>query len=109
MSSDESSSAPAPVEIKPAEETLDEKTHETFHTETLAEMAQLDNDGQPRPSDVSGAVPLSSGDVMSGLTPEQSEGVMNLTREIVEKIVWEVVPDLAETIIREKIEALLKK
>jgi len=109
MSSDESSAVPEPVEIKPPDKTADEKATETFHTETLAEMAQLDNDGQPRPSDVSGAVPLSSGDVLSGLTPEQSEGVMNLTREVVEKIVWEVVPDLAETIIREKIEALLKK
>ena len=105
MSSDERSATPAPIEIKPA----DKKSPETFHTETLAEMAQLDKDGRPKASDVTGALPLSSGEITSGLTPEQSEGVMKLTREVIEKVVWEVVPDLAEMIIREKIEALLKK
>jgi CheY-like chemotaxis protein len=43
-----------------------------------------------------------------GLTPEQVQGVLALTREVVERVVWEVVPDLAETIIREEIKRLTK-
>jgi hypothetical protein len=31
------------------------------------------------------------------------------SRELIEKIVWEVVPDLAETIIREELDRLLKQ
>ena len=41
-----------------------------------------------------------------GLTPAQIEGVLALSREVIERVVWEVVPDLAETIIREEIKRL---
>lgn len=41
-----------------------------------------------------------------GLTAEQVEGVLALSREVIEKVVWEVVPDLAETLIREEIRRL---
>lgn len=41
-----------------------------------------------------------------GLSREQIEGVLGLSREIIERVVWEVVPDLAETIIREEIKRL---
>jgi hypothetical protein len=41
-----------------------------------------------------------------GLTREQIEGVLGLSREIIERVVWEVVPDLAEVIIREEIRRL---
>jgi CheY-like chemotaxis protein len=41
-----------------------------------------------------------------GLTPEQVAGVLLLSREVVEKVVWEVVPVLAETMIREEIKRL---
>jgi len=41
-----------------------------------------------------------------GLTKEQVEGVLALSREIVEQVVWEVVPQLAETIIKEEIQRL---
>jgi len=41
-----------------------------------------------------------------GLTPAQVEAVLSLSREIVEKVVWEVVPVLAETIIKEEIKRL---
>ncbi|MBI2892081.1 MAG: response regulator [Deltaproteobacteria bacterium] len=43
-----------------------------------------------------------------GLTPEQSAAVVKLTREVVERVVWEVVPDLAETLIKEEIQRLTK-
>ena len=41
-----------------------------------------------------------------GLTKDQVEGVLALSREIVEQVVWEVVPQLAETIIKEEIRRL---
>jgi CheY-like chemotaxis protein len=41
-----------------------------------------------------------------GLTPDQVAGVLALSREVIERVVWEVVPDLAETVIREEIQRL---
>ena len=41
-----------------------------------------------------------------GLTKEQIEGVLALSREVVEQVVWEVVPELAETLIKEEIKRL---
>lgn len=41
-----------------------------------------------------------------GLTAQQIEGVLALSREVVEKVVWEVVPVLAETLIKEEIQRL---
>lgn len=41
-----------------------------------------------------------------GLTKDQIAGVLALSREVVEQVVWEVVPVLAETMIREEIRRL---
>jgi CheY-like chemotaxis protein len=41
-----------------------------------------------------------------GLTPQQAEAITALTREVVERVVWEVVPVLAETMIREELKRL---
>jgi DNA-binding response OmpR family regulator len=43
-----------------------------------------------------------------GLTPAQVEAVTALSREIVERVVWEIVPVLAETIIKEELSRLTK-
>jgi CheY-like chemotaxis protein len=43
-----------------------------------------------------------------GLTPAQIEGVLSLSREVVEKVVWEVVPTLAEVMIKEEISRLTR-
>jgi CheY-like chemotaxis protein len=43
-----------------------------------------------------------------GLTPAQVEAVAALSREVVERVVWEVVPVLAETLIREELSRLTK-
>jgi hypothetical protein len=43
-----------------------------------------------------------------GLTPAQVEGVLALSRDVVERVVWEVVPQLAETIIKEEIARLTR-
>jgi CheY-like chemotaxis protein len=41
-----------------------------------------------------------------GLTPQQVEAITALTRDVVERVVWEVVPTLAETMIREELKRL---
>jgi hypothetical protein len=41
-----------------------------------------------------------------GLTKDQIAGVLALSRELLEQVVWEVVPVLAETMIREEIKRL---
>jgi CheY-like chemotaxis protein len=41
-----------------------------------------------------------------GLSKEQIEGVLALSREVVEQVVWEVVPVLAEQLIKEEIKRL---
>jgi len=43
-----------------------------------------------------------------GLSSAQVEAVLSLSREVVEQVVWEVVPTLAETIIKEEIKRLLQ-
>ena len=44
-----------------------------------------------------------------GLSPQQADAVMALSREVVERVVWEVVPQLAETIIKEEIARLTRE
>ena len=44
-----------------------------------------------------------------GLTKEQVTAVLALSREVVEKVVWEVVPTLAETLIKEEIQRLTRE
>ena len=44
-----------------------------------------------------------------GLSPEQADAVLALSREVVEKVVWEVVPQLAELLIKEEIARLTKE
>jgi len=41
-----------------------------------------------------------------GLNSDQVNGVLALSRDVIERVVWEVVPDLAETLIREEIRRL---
>jgi CheY-like chemotaxis protein len=41
-----------------------------------------------------------------GLSREQVESVLALSRDVVERVVWEVVPPLAEALIKEEIERL---
>lgn len=43
-----------------------------------------------------------------GLSPAQADAVLALSRDVVERVVWEVVPQLAETMIKEEIQRLMK-
>ncbi|MDF2695469.1 MAG: response regulator receiver protein, partial [Labilithrix sp.] len=56
---------------------------------------------------VNGALSGKLGDL--GLTPQQADAVLALSREVVERVVWEVVPQLAEAIIKEEIARLTKE
>ncbi len=62
-----------------------------------------------RPPIVAAAV-SAMGDKLSGLglSSAQAEAVMALSREVVERVVWEVVPVLAETIIKEELSRLTR-
>ena len=44
-----------------------------------------------------------------GLSPAQADAVMALSREVVERVVWEVVPQLAETMIKDEIQRLMRE
>jgi len=44
-----------------------------------------------------------------GLSAEQVQGVLALSREVIERVVWEVVPTLAETMIKEEIARLTQE
>jgi hypothetical protein len=44
-----------------------------------------------------------------GLSPQQVEAVLALSRDLVERVVWEVVPALAEALIKEEIVRLTKE
>lgn len=63
---------------------------------------------------VGGAVDRANGQLAGklgelGLSPAQADAVMALSREVVERVVWEVVPQLAETMIKEEIQRLMKE
>lgn len=43
------------------------------------------------------------------LTAEQTQAILALSREVIERVVWEVVPVLAETLIKEEIQRLTRE
>lgn len=68
----------------------------------------------PPPAAAAEAVAQASSEVASraaglGLTSQQLEAITALSREVVEKAVWEVVPALAETLIKEEIARLTRE
>jgi CheY-like chemotaxis protein len=46
---------------------------------------------------------------IEGVSADQLKTIQKLTAEVIEKVVWEVVPELAETIIKEEISKLLEE
>jgi DNA-binding response OmpR family regulator len=65
-------------------------------------------------SPVSAAVASANGQLVTklgdlGLTAQQADAVLALSREVVERVVWEVVPQLAEALIKEEIARLTKE
>ena len=79
------------------------------HPPAPAPVAPPARAAEPAPvaAAVNGHLASKLGDL--GLSPAQVEGVLALSREVVERVVWEVVPQLAETIIKEEIARLTKE
>ncbi len=68
--------------------------------------------GAPKAASVGTRVDAAAEQIASsieGITPIQAAAIQTLTREIIERVVWEVVPDLAELIIKEELSKLLKE
>jgi CheY-like chemotaxis protein len=66
---------------------------------------------KPAAAAVSVAAALTNGELEHklhglGLTAEQANAVLSLSREVIERVVWEIVPDLAEALIKEEIRRL---
>lgn len=86
----ERSAPPALGKLPPRDEV------EEFADETVVEIAQPKMDAKPS-------------EKASNLSPQQIEAIRAVAREVIEHVVWEVVPDLAETIIKEELEKLLRE
>jgi len=111
---------PPPPRKAPARPVLELAEEEV--TATVAEVAKQAPKpvsrptpaGQAGPTPATGVVAVAtapSGDMaakLSGLGLDQAQiaGVLALSREVIEQVVWEVVPDLAETLIKEEIRRL---
>ena len=68
----------------------------------ISRPAATDTAGAALPADFAGKL----GGL--GLSSAQVEAVLSLSREVVEQVVWEVVPTLAETIIKEELKRLMQ-
>ena len=128
------SEKPKQEEVAPIE--IDDETGDDADIQvgTLAELAQTNEKGEmlepthevdaveidepvapatpPAKPAVEEMIETAAADVaakVGGLTPEQAEAIRTLTAEVIEQVVWEIVPDLAETIIQERIDKLLEK
>ncbi|MDB4932275.1 MAG: response regulator receiver protein, partial [Myxococcaceae bacterium] len=111
--------APTPpaTPIKPARVSSDDLLPE--HHEPGARISARPNPPVEPSSTPTPVIPVQASDIAKsvadqiaaktaslGLTPAQAEAVTALTREVVERVVWEVVPILAETLIREELKRL---
>jgi CheY-like chemotaxis protein len=122
---------PEPIELEDAEEL----EADSFQVSTLAEMAQMDEQGSQHPpitdsqevrlkADEPPAKKLPIEEAIQeqaltaaenlaqdieGVSADQLKTIQKLTAEVIEKVVWDVVPELAETIIKEEISKLLEE
>lgn len=126
--------APKPIPV-PAPAAVSAAPADPIKVSTLAELAQMGHDGAPVPQtaqkdaiDLSPPAPATAkpeprpeissridshvaavAQKIGGLSPEQVEAIRVLSTEIVERVVWEVVPELAETLIKEELARLLEE
>jgi len=97
--------AAKPAYAKPAPEMTATTPSATSHAPPAA-AAHVQAGGHVA-SAVNGQMSAKLGEL--GLTKDQAEAVMSLSRDIVERVVWEVVPQLAEVMIREELARLTKE
>jgi CheY-like chemotaxis protein len=108
--------APAPVPPPPAPAARPQPAPAaaTAAPQRAAAVAPATAPAAARPAPVAAAAPVA--EIASsalaqklgglGLSREQLEGVLALSREVIEQVVWEVVPELAEQLIKEEIKRL---
>ncbi len=78
-------------------------------TQPLIELDEPLTNPPPKPASTAASAATASGGALAsklgdlGLSQDQIDGVLLLSKEVIEQVVWEVVPELAETIIREEI------
>jgi DNA-binding response OmpR family regulator len=114
---------PAPVAEKPRSQTLVFGEAAPSPAPPSAKQAPIDVPkptpaaATPAPAPVAAAASAVSASVNGhlagklsdlGLNPSQADAVLALSREVVERVVWEVVPQLAEALIKEEITRLMK-
>jgi CheY-like chemotaxis protein len=91
--------APAPPAAKP--------------TATATPAAKVAPAPAPAAAAASAAVGAANGQLAAkmgemGLSSQQADAILALSRDLLEKVIWEVVPALAETLIKEEISRLTK-
>jgi CheY-like chemotaxis protein len=121
---------PPPVELEPApaeeEAPVEDVSEDTKPMEEAIELPSVDIDDEglvdeppklapmhefiPKPEEV-GEPPKAEDETPTREVepPVSKKEVEDMARDIIEKVVWEVVPQLAETILREEIEKLVKE
>jgi hypothetical protein len=103
---------PAEEEEKPAEEGIELPSVDIDDEGLVDEPPQLApmHEFIPKPEEVGEPPKLSDETPTREVEPPVSKKeVEDMARDIIEKVVWEVVPQLAETILREEIEKLVKE
>jgi CheY-like chemotaxis protein len=103
--------APAPPAPKPAAPPMAAKPAAPAPSPAPAPVAHAH---APAPSPAAHVAASANGQLAPklaqlGLTQTQIDGVLALSREVIEQVVWEVVPQLAETLIKEEIARLTKE
>jgi CheY-like chemotaxis protein len=106
--------APEPLEPKETAEELpavdiDEEGIEAEKEQQTIELAPAHEFIPPAEKISTEEVPTREIKAASVMTALSREEIMQLAREIIEKAVWEVVPQLAETILREEIDKLVEE
>ena len=96
----------APHAAPPPQHTPGPSLTQTVSSSRPVEPAARAPEPAPVAAAVNGHLAGKLGDL--GLTSGQVEAVLALSREVVERVVWEVVPQLAETIIKEEIARITK-
>ena len=109
---DERRPAPAIAEA-PKAPALRPQTTAAMPSDAPPARSKLEAVAIPTPGGNGGGVALPA-DVVGklsdiGLTPAQIDAVLALSREVVERVVWEVVPVLAETMVKEEIARLTRE
>ncbi len=103
--------APAPEPVAPAPSAPSPARKAPAPAPAVSQARRAPAQPEAPRTPVAAAAAAATGDMAAqlagmGLDEQQLQGVLALSREVVEKVVWEVVPVLAETLIKEEIARL---